>query len=184
MTERAFPRARVDCLSREFDEEVLIYDPQRHAGHCLNSTAAAVWKLCDGNNSPSQIASSLSRQLSARVDPPVVELALEQLAGAHLLVEPEVLVKAPSRRVALRRIGIAAAVALPLIASIVAPTPAHAATCLHGGMPCVSGAQCCSGLCLPVLGCLGGSKRSQPPRRSSRLMSHERDPHDRQEKLR
>jgi hypothetical protein len=52
MKERQFPRARLDCLSREFGEEVLLYDLQRDVGHCLNSTAAAIWKLCDGNNSP------------------------------------------------------------------------------------------------------------------------------------
>ena len=147
MKERAFPRARVDCLSRELDDEVVIYDPQRHEGHCLNSTAAAVWKLCNGNNSPSQIAGIVSRQLSARVDGPIVQLALEGLADAHLLVEPKAMVVSPSRRVAIRRIGIAAAVALPLITSIVAPTPAHAVTCFPDGHPCSSPAQCCSRIC-------------------------------------
>jgi hypothetical protein len=170
MKERAFPRARVDCLSREFDDEVLIYDPQRHEGHCLNSTAAAVWRLCDGSSSPSQIAIVLSRQLlSARVDQPVVRLALEQLADAHLLIEPEVPTKLPSRRFAIRRIGIAAAVALPLITSIVAPTPANAATCLHGGMPCSSAAQCCSTVCLFGRCLLGSSRKPQAKMRSSRV---------------
>jgi Coenzyme PQQ synthesis protein D (PqqD) len=74
MKEPHFPRARADYLSRELDDEVVIYDPQRHEGHCLNSTAAAVWRRCDGNNPPSQIAGMLSRQLSARVEQPVVRL--------------------------------------------------------------------------------------------------------------
>jgi hypothetical protein len=147
MKERQFPRARVDCLSREFDSDLLIYDPQRNVGHCLNSTAAAAWKLCDGSNSPSQIARTLSRQLSAPMDKSVVLLALDQLADAHLVVEPVVLAKRLSRRVAVRRIGIAAAIALPLITSIVAPTSANAASCFPNGHPCVSAAQCCSGLC-------------------------------------
>ncbi len=147
MKEGQFPRARVDCLSREFDTEVLIYDPQRHIGHCLNSTAAAIWKLSDGNNSPSQIARTLSRQLSARVDETVVLLALDQLADARLLVETIAPVESSSRRVAIRRIGIAAAIALPLITSIVAPTPARAASCLHNGQPCANNGQCCSGVC-------------------------------------
>jgi hypothetical protein len=147
MKERQYPRARLDCLSREFDFELLVYDPQRHVGHCLNATAAAAWKLCDGNNSPSQIARTLSRRLSAPVDESVVLLALDQLADAQLLVEPEVPVDRPSRRAAIRRIGIAAAIALPLITSIVAPTPAQARSCLHSGVPCTSNAQCCSGVC-------------------------------------
>jgi hypothetical protein len=148
MKERQFPRARVDCLSREFGDEVLVYDLQRNVGHCLNSTAAAAWKLCDGGNSPPQIARTLSRQFSAQVDESVVLLALDQLADAHLLVEPAVSTKRLSRRVALRRIGIAAAIALPLVTSIVAPTPAQAASCLHNLSPCSANAQCCSNLCV------------------------------------
>jgi hypothetical protein len=149
MKERQFPRARLDCLSRELGDDVLVYDLRRHVCHCLNSTAAATWKLCDGNNSPSQITRALSRQLSVRVDESVVLLALEQLADAHLLKEPGVTpVGRPSRRVAIRRIGIAAAIALPLITSIVAPTPAQAASCLHNLQPCNANAQCCSNLCV------------------------------------
>ncbi len=157
MKGRHFPHARVDCLSRGFDTEVVIYDSARHIGHCLNSTAAAVWKLCDGNTSPSQIAKMLSHEISARVDETVVLLALDQLADAHLLVEAEVPAEFPSRRVALQRIGIAAAIALPLITSIVAPTRAQAASCLHNGQPCVVSGQCCSGHCNSSSGrCSGG----------------------------
>lgn len=147
MKERQFPRARVECLSREFGDELLIYDLQRNEGHCLNSTAAAAWKLCDGNNSLSQIARTLSRQFSAQVDESTVLLALDRLADAHLLVEPVMAAKRLSRRVALRRIGIAAAIALPLVTSIVAPTPARAASCFPNGHACTSPSQCCSGLC-------------------------------------
>jgi hypothetical protein len=63
MNQPALPRARKDCLLRKLDDELLIYDPQRHEGHCLNSTAAAVWRLCDGKNSPLNIAGIVSRQL-------------------------------------------------------------------------------------------------------------------------
>ena len=148
MKERQFPRARVDCLSQEFYGEVLIYDPQRHVGHCLNSTAAAVLKLCNGSNSSSQIARTLSQQLSAPVDETVVLLALDHLADARLLVEAAIpAAVSPSRRVAIRRIGIAAAIVLPLVTSIAAPTPAHAASCLANGQPCGSNVQCCSGKC-------------------------------------
>jgi hypothetical protein len=142
-----FPQARVDCLSQEFRDEVLVYDLQRDVGHCLNSTAAATWKLCDGSNSSSHIARTLSRKLSAQVDESMVLLALDQLADAHLLVEPVVPAKRLSRRVAIRRIGIAAAIALPLVTSVVAPTPASAASCFPNGHACISAAQCCTGVC-------------------------------------
>jgi hypothetical protein len=166
MKERALPRARKDCLSRELDDEVVIYDPQRHEGHCLNATAAAVWKLCDGKNSASQIAVIVSRQFSTQVDKPIVQLALDRLADAHLLVEPASPARRLSRRVAIRRIGIAAAIALPLVTSVVAPTPAHAVSCFPNGHPCTSPAQCCSGICGLLSGICGNilsPKRS--PRR-------------------
>lgn len=143
-----FPRARADCLSREFGDEVLVYDLRRDVCHCLNSTAAATWKLCDGNHSPLQIAKMLSRQLSAHTNESVVLLALNQLADAHVLVEPEMPIERPSRRVAIRRIGVAAAIVLPLVTSIVAPTAAQTASCFHNLHACTTNAQCCSGLCV------------------------------------
>jgi hypothetical protein len=38
MKKHQFSRARADCISREFGDEVLVYDLQRNIGHCLNST--------------------------------------------------------------------------------------------------------------------------------------------------
>jgi hypothetical protein len=77
-----------------------------------------------------------------------VWLALEQLGGDGLL---EARVRRPpalaglSRRELIRRVGLAA-VALPAVASIVAPTPADAASCLPQGAACNETAQCCGGL--------------------------------------
>jgi hypothetical protein len=147
MKEQEYPRARVDCLVREFGDEVLVYDQQRNVGHCLNSTAAAAWKLCDGKRSTSEVTKTLAQQLSAPVDEAIVVLALEQLAAARLLLESEAPVRRTSRRTAIRTIGIAGVIALPLVTSLVAPTPARAASCLANGRPCVSNAQCCSRRC-------------------------------------
>jgi hypothetical protein len=147
MKEREYPQARVDCLTREFGNEVLVYDQQRNVGHCLNPTAAAAWKLCDGKKSASEVAKILTQQLSAPVDESVVQLAVEELSKARLLVEAEKPLRRTSRRHAIRTLGIAGAIALPLVTSLVAPTPARAASCLANGRPCVSNAQCCSGRC-------------------------------------
>jgi hypothetical protein len=147
MKEREYPRARVDCLSREFGDELLVYDQQRNVGHCLNPTAAAAWKLCDGKKSTSEVAKILTQQLSTPVNESVVLLAVEELSKARLLVGTEKLVRRTSRRDAIRTLGIAGAITLPLVTSLVAPTPARAASCLHNGMPCISGVQCCSGTC-------------------------------------
>jgi hypothetical protein len=149
MKEGEYPRARVDCLSREFGDELLVYDQERNVGHCLNPTAAATWKLCDGKNGTSELAKILTRQFSAPVDEPVVLLALEELSKARLLVEVEKPVRRTSRRDALRTLGIAGAIALPLVTSLVAPTPARAASCLANGKLCGNNLQCCSGKCHP-----------------------------------
>jgi Coenzyme PQQ synthesis protein D (PqqD) len=156
MSNQELPRRRAGCLQRRLEEEIVIYDRERHIGHCLNSTAAAVWGLCDGKHSIAQIATDLSQELSTHIDQSVVQLALRQLEDAHLLVEPKIPAKLHSRRVAMRTIGIAATIALPLVTSLVAPTPASAASCFHNGHACTSGVQCCSGICLPGLICLGG----------------------------
>jgi hypothetical protein len=53
-----------------------------------------------------------------------------------------------SRREMMRALGIAAAVAVPLVTSVVAPTAAEAATCLPKNATCSTTIRCCS-----VLGC-------------------------------
>jgi hypothetical protein len=147
MKEGEYPRARMDCLSREFGDELLVYDQQRNVGHCLNATAAEAWKLCDGKRNASELAKILTQQLSAPVNESVVQLALEELSKARLLIEVEKPVRRTSRREAIRAIGIAGAIALPLVTSLVAPTPARAASCLPKLSTCATNAQCCSGNC-------------------------------------
>jgi hypothetical protein len=147
MKEREYPRARLDCLTREFGDEVLVYDRERNVGHCLNATAAAAWKLCDGKKNTSELANILTQRLATPVDESVVQLALEELSKARLLVETEKPFRRTSRREAIRAIGIVGAIALPLVTSLVAPTPARAASCLANGQPCVSNVQCCTGRC-------------------------------------
>jgi hypothetical protein len=147
MKEQKYPKARLDCLTREFGDEILVYDEERNVGHCLNTTAAAAWKLCDGKKSTTDLANSMTQALSAPVRESVVRLALAELAQARLLVDSEKPLRRTSRRQAIRAIGIAGAVALPVITSLVAPTPARAASCRANGQPCISNAQCCSGRC-------------------------------------
>ena len=145
------PRARTErIIVKEVQDEVLVYDMDRDTAHCLNLSAAAVWKKCDGVNTPAQIANSLRTESQANVNEDFVWLALDQLARDHLLEEPlewPGAVPRLTRREAVRRIGIGAAIAIPLVTSILAPTPAQAATCLTKGSPCSTPVQCCSGIC-------------------------------------
>ena len=142
------PTARKEGLVvEELPDEVLVYDVNRHNAHCLNQSAALVWKHCDGRNTIEDLTRILQRESKTPVDDEVARLALEQLGKAHLLQEPIGGTKGVSRREAMRRLGLAAAVTLPLVTSIVAPTPAQAATCLPALAPCGSPAECCSGVC-------------------------------------
>jgi hypothetical protein len=145
------PKARKEGLVvRELADEVLVYDTLADKAHCLNHTAALIWHHCDGRSSVSQIASAVSLQLQAPVDEKMVWFALDQLSKDHLMEEKvslPALMSGMTRRQMVRTLGIAAVVAVPLVTSIVAPTPAQAATCLPPGSACTSSAQCCSGLC-------------------------------------
>ena len=139
------PRKRQDRLIvRELSNEVLVYDLARDKAFCLNQAAAAVWTLCDGESSPRELARTL------KLNDQVVWCALDQLGKDGLLEGP---VKIPAslarlnRRQQLRALGKVAAVAIPLVTAVTAPSAAEAATCLATGKACVSSAKCCSGIC-------------------------------------
>jgi hypothetical protein len=146
------PRARQQGLIIEdLPGEVLVYDSERDRAHCLNQTAALVWKYCDGKTTVSQMARNLERDLNtANVDERMVSYALEQLSRDHLLEEsfvPATMLSGLTRRQMVRTLGIAAVIAVPVVTSIVVPTARAATTCTSPGQPCGSSAQCCSGLC-------------------------------------
>jgi hypothetical protein len=137
---------------KELPDEVLVYDLERHKAHCLNHTAALVWKHCNGQATVSDIVDILQEESAIFIDEDVVWYALDQLDKARLLNER---INRPknkpkfSRRDAIRRIGIAAAI--PLVLSIVAPTALAVGSCLNPGDACTEDAQCCSGTCQMTL---------------------------------
>jgi Coenzyme PQQ synthesis protein D (PqqD) len=141
------PRKREQQLViDELPDEVLVYDLDRHKAHCLNHTAALVWQHCDGRSTPSQIARRLTKKLRAPFNEDLVWLALRQLERLHLLEQSISLPPAflgVSRRQMVRNLGLAAAVAVPVVTSIVAPTAAEASTCLPAGATCSGTIMCC-----------------------------------------
>jgi hypothetical protein len=149
--EESVPRAREEgLLIQELPDELLVYDRIRHKAHCLNQTAALVWKYCDGTTNINQLTRILSKETGSPVGEEFVFLAFDQLAKAHLLQgEQREWQEAPgiSRREVIRRIGAAAAVALPLVSSITAPEAVQAATCVATGGACTTSAQCCTLVC-------------------------------------
>jgi hypothetical protein len=126
------PNARQDkLLLQEIGDELVVYDQERHHIHHLNRTAAVVWRHCDGQTSVAEIARLLQNELNVPVDEEVVWLALDRLEKVHLMKErmtrPPGLVRI-GRREIVRRLGriAAAAFLLPVVTSIVTPTPAFA----------------------------------------------------------
>jgi len=146
------PRAvRENLVIRELDDETLVYDIERDEAHCLNHTAALVWELCDGETTPAHAARLLQSKLGADIDSDLVWLAVGQLQKFHLV---ERATKSPSvsRRDLVLKYA-PAALALPVIFSIVAPFAVQAASCAGQNESCVQVPCCpgfnCDGTCFP-----------------------------------
>ena len=132
---KALPLARkASLVVKDVDDETLVYDLETDQAHCLNDTAARVWKSCDGQTSVTEIALNLRAHEDAPVEENVVWLALDQLEKFKLLEKPlnkpATFLPGMSRRQAVRALGVAA-ISLPLITSIVAPTGALAQSVLQ-----------------------------------------------------
>lgn len=134
------PLARKEGLIlQELPDEVLVYDASNDKAHCLNNTAALVWKHCDGKTEVADIAKIISRELNAPVKEEFVWLALDQLEKEALL-EKEAAFSLKtlgiSRREVIKRIGLASIVALPIVTSLLNPMSAKAGLC---AVPCTAG---------------------------------------------
>ena len=133
------PLARTnDIVTKQFEGELLIYDSALDKAHCLNSSAAKIWKLCDGRTTISEMSVSISRSLGVPVDDTVIHSGLKQLSMRALLAEagnvPIGAVDTSRRSLALK-LGIGVLL-LPVITSISAPTAWAAVSCAG---PCSGG---------------------------------------------
>ncbi len=156
------PQARENgLLVRELAGEVVVYDLDRHEAHCLNPSAAAVFKRCDGRRTIDDLARELRDELGPDVDQRWIGVALEGLDGAHLLEGslPPASPTGNARRDLLRQAGLGAALLLPVIVSMVAPTPAEAAATCIPQAACTTNPQPCyiaaPSLDCPVCTCTG-----------------------------
>ena len=154
---KMLPRARrLGLIIRRVSGETLVYDEARHKAHCLNDAATLVWESCDGRSSAADAARRLQEHVDAAMDESAVRLAVQQLERAHLLevgtAPRERGARLPRREVA-RKLGVAA-LGLPLVSSILAPTAAQAATCVPCGQPCnILTDTCCAPCICLVVGC-------------------------------
>lgn len=144
------PRARQERLVvRELSGELLVYDLDRNKAHCLNQTAALVWKRCDGQTSIAEMCRVLEEATGAPVEEQVIWFALDQFTRDHLLekrVNRPADVHRLSRRALIQRVGLA--VSIPLVVSVIAPTVFASASCTQS---CTIVAECtvpgCTGSC-------------------------------------
>lgn len=165
------PLARKEGLEvQEILDEVLVYDLGRHRAHSLNRIASLVWKRCDGRTRLSRVAGLLEEELQVPADTELVEFVLVRLRRAHLLAETDQAAAASGHYTRrefvekLKKLGLAASVTLPLVTSIVSPTPGHAQTCVpqvdctrmpnctpceNPGGNCTLNWMCCNGQCVP-----------------------------------
>ena len=137
-------RRKKGLLIEQLPTETVVYDTTNQKAHCLNRIAALVWQHSDGRTSEEELAAILTKELELPSDELLIQLTLEKLAKAGLLEEEYVLPASISRRQAgksLAKFGIAAAGAL--VATIVAPTAAQAATAI----PCANNQGCATNNC-------------------------------------
>jgi Coenzyme PQQ synthesis protein D (PqqD) len=124
---------RSNIFAENLADETILYDKTRHKAHSLNKTVTMVWESADGKKSVSEIAGILQRELGIPEDRGVVLLALEELQSAGLVEFQAELIESPerpSRREVARRLVLAGASAalVPVVASVLAPTPARASS--------------------------------------------------------
>ncbi|MEP6820478.1 MAG: PqqD family protein [bacterium] len=152
------PKARQERLIvKELPDEVLVYDLERDKAHCLNNTAALVWKSCDGKRTVRRLRELVEENAGAPVPEEMIWLALDQLEEFKLLDEAPlkpVRFAGMTRRDMVRRVGLAA-ITLPVILSIVAPAAAQAASGLAPNACCGNPTQCASNNCNQSPTCVG-----------------------------
>jgi hypothetical protein len=152
------PKARKDRLIiKELPDETLVYDLDTDKAHCLNVSASLVWKKCNGSRHVSEIAQSLgdSLEVDAAEDDKeqIVWFALAQLDKFKLLenqgIVPASAIK--TRRQVIKTLGITA-IALPLVATMIVPISAEAASC---GQACTNPPDCTAAACTKCTGPVG-----------------------------
>lgn len=161
-----------DILVQNLEEELLIYDLLINKAYCLNQTSALVFQLSNGAKTVSEISELMSQKLGVLVGEDLVWLALQALEKENLLENSEELtdvLASLSRRKMIKRVGLASMAALPIIASVVAPTAAQQLSLLPLFSRCSAPDNCTSGSCastsnLPVgmFCCPPGNGGTQP----------------------
>lgn len=151
MKSQTLPEAREEGLIvEELQDELLVYDLERHKAHCLKGTTALIWRDCDGRTSVREITARLRKALKTPIDEDIVWVALHRLGKANLLQKrvtlPKEIAASSSRRDMMKKVAALGGIS---VISLVVPTAADAASrvvsckhAFHNGLP--ENGQCCS----------------------------------------
>jgi coenzyme PQQ synthesis protein D (PqqD) len=123
------PVVRTDQLvCEDVSGECVIYDAREKKAHHLNSTLTWIWRRCDGNTTMEALADSFERQFNITDGLPVLITGIEQLEARNLLDNPVNvnLLAAEQTAISRRTVVAGGSVLMPLVVSILAPTPAAA----------------------------------------------------------
>lgn len=120
---RQMPLTAEGLVITTLNDETLVFDPRTNHAHNLDAIASRVFRHCDGKTPQETLAGQIGQQ--------VLEEALDLLAQQRLIqFQPQGSSSIRSRRDFLK----AAGVALPVIATLVAPVPAAAGSvCVNCG---------------------------------------------------
>ena len=149
---------RENLLIEEVAGELLIYDVTKNRAHCLNESAATIWRHCDGTRSVDELAQHLFPTLDTSDSRRIVSLGIERLHRRKLLENLPTPAVDLSKRDLLKKVAVlatAAGIVAPLISSVMAPTSAYAMSCVPAGGACTAiVGECCGGL--PCIGKICG----------------------------
>ncbi|MEO7685261.1 MAG: hypothetical protein ABIU86_15130 [Gemmatimonadaceae bacterium] len=146
------PRIRAGLLRHQLDGQVLVYDAREDRVHLLDTTTGHVFELLEqGDRSREGIVSELAARMNSAESDSLLQLSLDELRKADLLVDgptPVEPLSDISRRDLLRKVGFAGAAALliPAITTLTAKRAYAQASCLAVTHVCVGGSPppCCS----------------------------------------
>lgn len=81
------PERRGELVQSASSEGWTVYEPTTDSLHVLNDSAKAIWELCDGATSPSEMAAAISELTGLDLDSAKrdVNATLDALAQLHLL---------------------------------------------------------------------------------------------------
>lgn len=137
-----------DLIEQGADKELLVYDLQINKAYSLNETSSVVFRACDGTTS----FEDLRREYKYSDD--LIYLTLDELKKNNLIEgEYNSPFAGMNRREVFRKVGIASMIVLPIVAGLVAPLAANAASvCVAptgraNGSACSQSCQCNSGCC-------------------------------------